>query len=165
MSVSLIVTTYNWPDALELCLKSALAQTRLPDEIIVADDGSTSETAERIAAVARTTSLPLVHSWQEDQGFRAAMSRNRAIARSSGDYLIMIDGDMILDSRFIQDHINAVQKGYFVQGGRVLIDPDRTAQLVKEKSIALFWGSRGLSNRKNALHSPWLSRLFSTVCT
>lgn len=55
MKISLIVSTYNRPDALELSLMSALRQTRLPDEIIVGDDGSGPETAavvERVAALA-----------------------------------------------------------------------------------------------------------------
>ena len=40
MLVSLIITTYNRPDALSIVLESVKKQTRLPDEIIIADDGS-----------------------------------------------------------------------------------------------------------------------------
>ena len=40
MKIALIITTYNWPDALELVLESVKVQTILPDEVIIADDGS-----------------------------------------------------------------------------------------------------------------------------
>ena len=46
--VSLIITTYNWPEALFLVLKSVKNQFRMPDEIIVADDGSNKETTSLI---------------------------------------------------------------------------------------------------------------------
>ena len=48
MKTSLIIATYNWPAALELVLLSLLKQSRLPDEIIIADDGSTKETKQLI---------------------------------------------------------------------------------------------------------------------
>ena len=103
--VSLIITTYNWPEALFLVLKSVKNQIRMPDEVIVADDGSTKETARLIKKFSKEFKLEIIHSWQKDEGFRAAMSRNKAIAKAKGDYIIMIDGDMILHPNFINDHI------------------------------------------------------------
>ena len=47
---SLIISTYNWSEALDLVLKSALLQSELPNEIIIADDGSTDETKTLIAS-------------------------------------------------------------------------------------------------------------------
>ncbi|MCI5209410.1 MAG: glycosyltransferase, partial [Candidatus Electrothrix sp. ATG2] len=44
MNVSLIITTYNWKEALELSLLSGLKQKKKPTEIIVADDGSRPDT-------------------------------------------------------------------------------------------------------------------------
>ena len=44
MLVSLIITTYNRPDALLLVLRSIERQTKLPNEVIIADDGSINET-------------------------------------------------------------------------------------------------------------------------
>ena len=48
IKVSILVSTYNWPEALEFSLRSMFAQTILPDEIVIADDGSTQETKELI---------------------------------------------------------------------------------------------------------------------
>ena len=44
MDVTLIITTFNRSDALELVLMSVLSQTILPYEIIIADDGSSDDT-------------------------------------------------------------------------------------------------------------------------
>ena len=48
MRVSLIITTYNRPEALSLIFKSIETQTIYPDEIIIADDGSGNTTKECI---------------------------------------------------------------------------------------------------------------------
>ena len=87
MRVSLIITTYNWPESLILVLMSIENQTIMPQEVIIADDGSTVETQEIISKFQKDSKLNIIHSWQKDNGFRAAKSRNKAIAKSSGDYL------------------------------------------------------------------------------
>ena len=93
MKTALIITTYNSPKTLALCLKSTLAQTVLPDEIIVADDGSCNETKELINKfIQENKDQVIIHSYQENRGFRAAASRNKAAFMSSCEYLIYVDG-------------------------------------------------------------------------
>ena len=65
-------------------LEGLRAQKGPPFEVIVADDGSGPATRAVIEDAARKGSLSITHVWQEDQGFRAAAARNRAIAASSG---------------------------------------------------------------------------------
>lgn len=48
MKISLIISTYNRPEALRLSLMSTKVQTRIPDEVIIADDGSKENTRELI---------------------------------------------------------------------------------------------------------------------
>ena len=96
MKISLILSTYNRPDALAVTLESILRLDRLPDEVIVGDDGSTRETAEVIESFRPRFPIPLVHLWHEDRGFRLAKMRNKCIARATGDYIVQIDGDLIL---------------------------------------------------------------------
>ena len=162
MRVSLIITTYNWPESLFLVLKSVENQKIVPEEIIIADDGSTVETKEMIGKFRRESELNIIHSWHEDIGFRAAKARNKAIAKSSGDYIILIDGDIILHPKFIQDHVNNAKFGYFVQGSRVLLTHDFTEQLIISQKISFSFFSRGMQSRKNAIHSNFLSKIFST---
>lgn len=46
---------------------------------------------------------------------------NKAIAKATGDYIIQVDGDVVLSSHFVEDHIEMAQKGCFVCGSRVLL--------------------------------------------
>jgi glycosyltransferase involved in cell wall biosynthesis len=119
MKVSLIIITYNWPTALARTLESVAAQTRLPDEVLIADDGSGPETAAVIERARKTFPVPLKHIWQEDLGFRAARARNRGIAASKGDYIVLLDGDMMIHPDFIADHLMLAEPGFFLQGGRL----------------------------------------------
>ncbi|MDC3262004.1 glycosyltransferase family 2 protein [Candidatus Pseudothioglobus singularis] len=161
MRVSLIITTYNRPDALLLVLRSIERQITLPYEVIIADDGSTNDTKEVITSFQEKSDILVIHSWQEDSGFRVAKSRNKAISKSNGDYIVLVDGDMILHPEFINDHIDNAQPGYFVQGSRVLLTQDKTKQALNQQKINFSLLSYGLQNRKNAIHSNSLSRLFS----
>lgn len=161
MRVSLVITTYNWKDALALTLRSAMQQSRLPEEIIVADDGSTDGTGSLVESIARVSVIPVIHSWQEDKGFRAAMSRNRAIALAKGDYIILIDGDMVLDPYFIGDHAATARDGFFVQGGRVILGESQTGQVISNGNISFSLLSPGIGNRKNCIRSRFLSKIFS----
>ncbi len=160
MKVALIVTTYNWPKALNCVLSSVLTQTRLPDEVIVADDGSTEETRTLIEQYQTTFPVPLKHSWHKDNGFQLATSRNKAIAMSECDYIIMVDGDMLLSKTFIETHIHNAKENFFVQGGRVLVSHQTTEKVMLDpKPLHCF--SQGIKNRHNAISQSWLSQKFS----
>ena len=135
MKCSLIITTYNWPEALELSLNSALNQTILPNEIIVADDGSTNDTKKLIQKFQKKSSINIIHSWQDDKGFRASRSRNLASIKSLYEYLIYVDGDMILDKNFIKDHIQNAKKNYYLQGSRVLLSKEYTNNIIYSKGF------------------------------
>ena len=161
MKCSLIITTYNWKEALELVLLSVLQQMKMPDEVVIADDGSDKETRLLIEKYINIFPIPLIHSWQEDLGFRAARSRNLAISKSSMEYIILIDGDMILHSAFIKDHLLFARKGYFIQGGRVLIGESKTAEFLTNKKFNISFMDSDIKNRKNMIHSQFLSTIFS----
>ena len=162
MRVSLIITTYNWPESLNLVLMSIENQTIMPQEVIIADDGSTVETQEIIGKFQKDSELNIIHSWQEDNGFRVAKSRNKAIAKSCGNYIILIDGDIILHPKFVQDHVSNAKVGYFMQGSRVLLSQDITEQIIISKRISFSFFSKGMKGRKNSIHSNFLSKIFST---
>jgi len=129
-SVSLLVLTYNWPEALARVLASVAAQSRLPDEVIVADDGSGPATRAVIERLARDFPVPLRHVWQEDLGFRASRCRNLGIAASRSEYIVLIDGDMVLHPDFIADHLALAGRGHFLQGGRFRMSEQATGRLL-----------------------------------
>ena len=161
MNISLIITTYNWKEALELSLKSALTQVVKPLEIIVADDGSAADTAVLIKKIAAGSSVSVIHSWQRDMGFRLAVSRNKAIARAHGDYIVLIDGDILLEKHFISDHMRFSRPDHFVQGTRVLLNKQLSRQILQEKRLTASFCTQGVENKKNCLRSRVLASVFS----
>jgi glycosyltransferase involved in cell wall biosynthesis len=161
MTVSLIIATYNQPKTLRLLLLSVENQTKVPDEIIIADDGSSDKVKKIIESFSKKSNLRIVHSWQQDRGFRAAKSRNKAIAKSTSKYIVMVDGDMILHQKFIQEHVNHASFGCFIQGSRVLLNRKRTQELLKNNVTQISFFSRGVNNRKNSIHSVFLASIFN----
>ncbi len=156
---SVVITTYNWPRALRLALAALARQHVLPHEVIVADDGSGEETRALIHEAARDYPVPLRHSWIEDRGFRVALARNRAIAATSGDYVLLLDGDMVAHPMFVADHQRAAMPGSFVQGMRVLTDAWGCQRLLDGDKQALGFFDRGLARRRHTLRVPPLAAL------
>lgn len=163
-SLTLIITTYNWPKALEIVLRSVLNQSILPNEIIIADDGSKNETKTLIEYYKNLFQIPVIHSWQEDIGFRAAASRNKAIAKSSSEYIVMIDGDLVLHPNFIENHLNHCKSNQFTIGPRVILKESYSKKLLLDKNIDFSVQSNQiLANRKNLINSSFLSKIFSHI--
>ncbi|WP_211316560.1 glycosyltransferase family 2 protein [Niabella yanshanensis] len=159
--VSLIISTYNWPDALMLCLQSVLSQSVLPDEVIIADDGSGMSTSSVIKAFEQDFERTVKHVWQEDKGFRKSLILNKAIKEATGEYIVQIDGDVILDRNFIADHLFVAEEGCFVRGSRGMLTPEKTRQILLAKSIDIHCWSPGIRNRNNVLRSQFFARLIA----
>lgn len=162
MHTCLVITTYNWPEALNLTLSSVARQTQLPDEIIVADDGSGPST-RAVVERWRAAGLVIEHVWQEDAGFRLARSRNRAIAAARAEYVLLVDGDMILHPRFVADHVRCARPDCFIQGARPQLSAATTARLLQDVEMTIGPLTPGLQRRAYAMRSPMLSRLFSST--
>lgn len=137
--VSVVVTTYNWPDALRMVLASLADQTDRNFEIIIADDGSGIETRQVIEDFAATVALSVKHFWQEDTGFRVARARNGAIAMSKGELVIFIDGDCCVMPDFIARHRKAAEEGFLVAGKRVFIKKRLTKHLLAKNTAFHKW--------------------------
>ncbi len=160
MKISLLMSTYERPEALAAVLRSVERQTRRPDELVIGDDGSGPETAKVIREAAER-GLNIHHLWEAHQGFRAGRMRNRGLAASTGDYAVIIDDDILLHPEFIADHEAAAEPGFFVQGARALLGEQASAEALR---AAAYWPSffaPGVGNRKNLVRCRPLSRLFS----
>jgi glycosyltransferase involved in cell wall biosynthesis len=138
--ISVIVATYNRPDALAACLRSLEAQTDRDFEIVVADDGSDEATGTLVAEFARRAKIPVKHAWHPDTGFRLAEIRNRAIRISSGAYCVFLDGDCIARSDFVAAHRALMEPGWFVTGNRLLLSADLTRRVLTENLQPERWG-------------------------
>jgi len=159
VNISLIVSTYNWPEALHLSLLSIKRQVQLPLEVIIADDGSSEKTRTVIQKHLVDFPVPLRHIWQQDFGFRKCLILNKAIAETSGNYLVQVDGDTILNKYFIKDHQDLAEAGTFVRGTRAHIAVKEHSYIFRTETTDFNFLSKGIVNRFNALRLPALSFL------
>lgn len=161
MKITLIISTYNRPDALKICLLSAFQQALLPDEIIVGDDGSDISTRNMIDSLRNMCPTKLIHIWHEDNGFRLAKMRNKCIAAATGDYIVEIDGDIIMHRCFIKDHAYFAEKGFYLRGGRTRLSKKASEKICdqgKLPSLSIF-ADVYVSKRENSLHIPLIAKV------
>lgn len=138
MLISVIITTYNWPDALEMALRSLNRQSIDHFEVIIADDGSSTDTSAMIQALRSELSFPVKHVWQEDYGFRAAEIRNKAFLKSSGDYIVFMDGDCFTLPDFLKGHQKFCENGWLTVGRRSFLRERFSKQLLSTGYRAAF---------------------------
>ena len=134
MKATIIMTTYNSEDWLRKVLTGFSVQTEDDFEIIVADDGSTHKTKSVVDSFAPKFKYPIIHVWQEDNGFQKTKILNKAIQKSTSEYLIFTDGDCIPRNDFVQNHLKNKEKGYFLSGGYFKL-PMTISKLISENDI------------------------------
>ncbi len=156
MKLSLIISTYNQPEALAKVFLGLAQQRSLPDEILIADDGSTDATRELIGRWRREISVPLQHLWHPDEGFRKTTILNRAVAAATGEYIVFMDGDCVPHPKFIQDHRNLAEPGFFVQGRRCFVRGPYVADFAPGKTRVWLWAFQGrISRPHKSLRLPF----------
>ena len=149
-ALTLVINTFNQPDYLGRVLNAVARQTSLPEEVLLADDGSADETKIAFEKWRTTQPFRSEHVRQEHQGFRRSRILNLTIATSRADYLVFLDGDTIPHPNFIADHRAAAKRGFFVQGHRALIE---------EKAAAWFGQNDFLADRRRAVFQNQISGL------
>jgi glycosyltransferase involved in cell wall biosynthesis len=138
--ISIIVTTYDRPDALDAVLRALSRQSDRGFEVVVADDGSGPETAALIERWKGRLGVPLRHARHEHRGFRAAEIRNRAIRESRGEYCVFLDGDCLPRPDFVGTHRRLAERGYFVTGNRALLAKSLTETVLDSGLEPERWG-------------------------
>ena len=151
MTLSVIVSTYQSREWLEKVLWGYLNQSHRDFELLVADDGSTEDTA-RLLRRYGDDGVAIRHVWQPDRGFRKSRILNKAIVASRAEYLVFSDGDCIPRSDFLAVHAALAAKGRFLSGGYVKL-PRRVSRAVTRaevddgRAFSLRWiRSRGARN-------------------
>ncbi|HJE88551.1 glycosyltransferase family 2 protein [Rikenella microfusus] len=160
--VALLISTYNKPEYLRQTLLSLTRQTRMPDTVVIADDGSDERTKALIDSMREAIPVPLLHIWHPDTGFRLSAIRNKAMAAVEDDYIIQIDGDVVLGRHFVEDHASVAERGYFVLGSRVYFGPKITERILRN-GFSPFWlfGSQQ-GSWTNRIRIGWLRRRLAT---
>jgi len=116
MKASIILSTYNSPEWLKKVIWGYSFQTQRNFELIIADDGSTAQTAELIDEMRDSTGLEIKHIWQSDKGFRKCRILNKAILHVKESYVIFSDGDCIPRADFVKTHLSKAEPNRFVSG-------------------------------------------------
>lgn len=107
MRISVIATVLNERDSIAALLDSLLAQTRVPDEVILVDGGSTDGTRERIAAYADRLPLTLLVR----EGANISQGRNLAIENATGDIIASTDAGTRLAPEWLAALAAPIERG------------------------------------------------------
>lgn len=142
---SVIISTYNQPEWLCKVLWGYQQQTETDFEIIIADDGSDKETKKLIDDFKGNSTLKIKYVWQEDKGFRKTKILNKAILKSTSDYLIFTDGDCIPRNDFVEKHLQLKKRNCFLSGGYFKLS-EEISELITKEDIAI----------QNCFKSKWL---------
>lgn len=126
MTVSVLIPVYKNLKALALVLEGFRKQTRMPDEIVIAEDALEAETA---AFLKQYNDLPITHIRHEDRGNRKTVILNKAVCRAKGEYLIFIDGDVIPYGHFVEYHAALARPKQVLSGRRVNLDASYSQRL------------------------------------
>jgi glycosyltransferase involved in cell wall biosynthesis len=135
MTLSVIFSTYNSEEWLEKVIWGFSVQTFKDFEIIIADDGSRTETKQLIDKLSAEIDIPIIHVWQEDNGFQKSQILNKAILAATSDYLVFTDGDCIPRNDFLEIHNKFKEEGYFLSGGYFKLPMDISKLISKEDII------------------------------
>lgn len=103
-SFSVVIATYNYGHLIERAVKSVLSQSYEPAELIVVDDGSTDDTAERLQAY----SGRMRYIRKENGGQSSAY--NLGATTASGDYVYILDADDELCPDALSEFAQAISK-------------------------------------------------------
>jgi glycosyltransferase involved in cell wall biosynthesis len=98
MRVSVICTVLNEAHAVGRLLESLAAQSRLPDEVVIVDGGSSDGTQAAVMGYAERLPLKL----QEARGANISRGRNLAVKRSTGDVIASVDAGVRLEPDWLE---------------------------------------------------------------
>ncbi|WP_298506858.1 glycosyltransferase family 2 protein [uncultured Maribacter sp.] len=172
IQISIIVSTYNSEDWLRKVLLGFNSQTFKNFEVVIADDGSGPKTKELLESMSKEVFYPIVHVWQEDEGFQKSRILNKAVVACNSEYIIMTDGDCIPREDFVQVHYINKQPGYFISGGYYMlpmnISKAITAEDIKKQNcFNIEWlmemGIPKTFKNKKLTAKGWISKIFNTV--
>jgi len=137
--LSLIISTYNRPDLLTKALAGVALQTRLPDEVLIAADGSGNSTRVAVEIWAKTRPIPVKHLRQVDSGLRTTFILNKSVAGATGESLRFTDGDCVPHARYLEDHLAVAEPGFWVQARRSFVGERFVAQFEPGRTSVFRW--------------------------
>lgn len=140
--ISVVIPCFNEEDFILRCVNSVLKQTRMPDEILVVDDGSTDDSMELIA------NLPVtIIRMGKNSGRIAAV--NRGYLESKGDLIATIDSDCEASPTWLEELVNGLPEHCAASGGKTLeLNENLLTGRWRARHMQLHWGDKPVENPK-----------------
>ncbi len=161
--LSLIIPVYNNAHLLQKSVVALQGQTRVPDEILLADDGSSEDVPAAVSGALTSFSCPVRYVRQQHRGFRLAKSRNNAIRESTGDILVFIDQDMIYTSGYLAGFARHVCDGVFVVGAPVYLTETQSDRVTEDVIRAQAFESVLTTRQRRAHRRQFVKESFYTL--
>jgi len=139
--LSLVVVTYEWPEALDVMLQALSEQSDPEFEVVVADDGSGPRTAAVVETWQRRFGERLLHAWQPDEGFRRARVQNLGATAATGEQLVFLDGDSLPRRDFVRSIRRALLPGWFLAGKRLTVGAQLSRRVLDERLPVWRWSA------------------------
>jgi len=103
-------------------------------ELVVADDGSTDETAALVKQFKRAVDFPVRLITHPHAGFCPGRCRNEGVAASEAEYILLLDGDCLIPPDHVRTHLERRRQGLVWIGERIRLDEETSAGVDEEAS-------------------------------
>jgi glycosyltransferase involved in cell wall biosynthesis len=131
-SLSVVVTTYEWPAALDRVLQSLADQTDPDFDVVVADDGSGPATEAVVDDWQQHFGKRLQRARQPDAGYRRARILDLAALAAAGEYILFLDGDGLVRTRCVEAVRRAALPGWFLASKRLNLGPGISGRVLDD---------------------------------
>lgn len=138
--LGVILSTYEWPEALDAVLRAFSEQSDSDFAIVVADDGSRADTGAVVDAWRASFGGRLQHVWQPDEGFRLARVLNLGALAIDADYLVFLHGESVPGRHFVRAMGSCAVPGWFVAGRRIDLSEELTTRVLSQRVPVHRWG-------------------------
>lgn len=139
--ISVVVSTYDWPEALDLVLRVLAEEKSQGFQVVVADDGSGAKTAETVSSWGGQFAHGVKHVWQPDAGFRKSRIWNLALRQARGDYVVLIDGDSLPRRGFLAATLRAALPGWMLASKRLNLSPSLSRRVLEDRVPVWRWSA------------------------
>ncbi len=139
--ISVVVATYEWPEALDIVLTALFEQSDPVFDVVVADDGSGPETADVVSRWRHERGDSIVHVRQADEGWRRTRILNLGASRARGDFLVFLDGDCVPRLGFLEAVRRAALPGWFLASKRLHLSPQLSRRALEEQVPVWRWSA------------------------
>jgi glycosyltransferase involved in cell wall biosynthesis len=139
--VSVVISTYEWPAALDVMLSALADQGDDGFEVLVADDGSGPETAAVVARWRKAGCIDVRHVRQPNEGWRKSRVLNLGALAAQGEYFVFLDGDSVPRRWFVEAVRRCMLPGWFVSSKRLHLSRELSRRVLEEHRPIWRWSA------------------------